>query len=71
VATLDVRPVKDDAGSGDASAQPVTGASAPRFTKLDLTTGDRIYLGVLPPDASPDLKVKILFDLRNISQCDP
>lgn len=58
VASLDVRPVKDDGGGGGASGSTkVTGTGASRFTKLDLTTGDRIYIGVLPPNPSTDVKV--------------
>ena len=63
VASLRVRPVKaadDDSGGGGGGQMEgttVTGAGPPRFTKMDLTTGNKLYIGRLPDNPPPDIKV--------------
>ena len=70
VGSLTVRPVKLDDESfiqtqqrknnefvTDDGGIKVTGAGPARYTKLDLTTGDTLYIGRLPKNPPADLKV--------------
>ena len=70
VGSLTVRPVKLDDESFIQTQQrknnefvtydggiKVTGAGPARYTKLDLTTGDTLYIGRLPKNPPADLKV--------------
>jgi laminin alpha 1/2 len=68
VGSLKVRPVKapddEDSLSNSAAAAAmegttVTGAGPPRFTKMDLVTGNKLYIGRLPDNPPSDLKVYI------------
>ena len=60
VGSLRIRPVKtEDAGTSDQEGMVVTGAGPAKFTKLDLTTGDKLYIGRLPENPSSDLKVSL------------
>lgn len=66
VGSLRVQPVKSENG-GSSDGTTVTGAGPPRFTKLDLTTGDKLYIGRVPDTPPSDLKVSswILFSIDN------
>ena len=57
VGSLRVRPVKAE-DFGDQEGTTVTGAGPPKFTKMDLTSGDKLYIGRLPENPSSDRKVK-------------
>ena len=60
VGSLKVRPVKapdDDSSSSSMEGTTVTGAGPPRFTKMDLVTGNKLYVGRLPDNPPSDLKV--------------
>ena len=65
VGSLKVRPVKapdDDSTSSTSSSSmdegtTVTGAGPPRFTKMDLVTGNKLYVGRLPDNPPSDHKV--------------
>lgn len=58
VGSLRVRPVKSESG-GSSDGVTITGAGPPRFTKLDLTTGDKLYIGRVPDNPPADLKVSV------------
>jgi laminin alpha 1/2 len=55
VGSLRVRPVKPE-NDRDIEGVTVTGAGPARFTKIDLTTGDKLYIGRVPDNAPTDLK---------------
>ena len=58
VASLRVRMVKPE-NDGPVATEGVTvsGAGPPRFSKMDLVTGDKLYIGRVPDNAPADLKV--------------
>ena len=55
VGSLRVRTVKPE-NDRDIEGVMVTGAGPPRFTKVDLTTGDKLYIGRVPDNPPTDLK---------------
>lgn len=67
VGSLRVWPVKSDNG-GHSDGVSVTGAGPPRFTKLDLTTGDKLYIGRVPDSRPSDLKVNHHYHLFVLSK---
>lgn len=66
VGSLRVRPVKPEDVGSDQEGETVTGAGPARFTKLDVSSGDKLYIGRLPDNPPAELKVisnsKLLFD---------
>lgn len=60
VASLRVRPMKSEDEGANAEGVAVTGAGPPRFTKLDLTPGDKLYIGRVPDNPPSDLQVNII-----------
>ncbi len=58
VGSLRVRMVKpENDGPAATEGVTVTGAGPPRFTKMDLMTGDKLYIGRVPDNAPSELKV--------------
>lgn len=61
VGSLKVRPMKtEDENEAATDGVTVTGAGPPRFTKIDLMTGDRLHVGRVPDTPPTDLKVNSL-----------
>ena len=67
VASLRVRMVKPE-NDGPVATEGVTvsGAGPPRFTKMDLVTGDKLYIGRVPDNAPADFKVCVNCHLRKV-----
>ena len=55
VGSLRMRTVKPE-NDRDIEGVTVTGAGPPRFTKVDLTTGGKLYIGRVPDNPPTDLK---------------